>query len=158
MNLVSGTALACILVYAIFTNFVGIGMAPVLKCIPGELFIYGKSQSKNIVFERGETYVFRWPFQTAPGFGQSIVKRLAGVPGDRIRVDAKGVWINDALWGPLNERVYTKMKLAPNDFMHSYTLGADEFLMLGTLPDTFDGRYIGPIKRHSFVGHVWVVL
>lgn len=157
MNLVSGTAIAVILLVNLFSIYIGVGVTPDPKCIPGDLFVFARQKPEEIEFTRGDTYLFRWQSRVGPGVGAPIVKKLAGIPGDRVRVDLDGVWINDKLWGPINEAVYTKMGLTSADILREYTLGPDQFLMLGTLPATFDARYTGPVTRNAFFGHVmWV--
>lgn len=157
LNLVSGTAIVVILLINLFSLVIGVGVTPDPKCIPGDLFVFARKAPDEIRFERGETYLFRWQAQVGPGVGAPIVKKLAAMPGDHVRVAADGVWINDVLWGPVSEAVFTKMGMSAEKVFREFTVGEDEYLMLGTLPATFDGRYTGPVTKKAFYGHVlWV--
>jgi type IV secretory pathway protease TraF len=85
----------------------------------------------------------------------SPLKRIAGMPGDTVRVTKEGSYINGKLW-PLSA--------IPNDstFTHypygTYTLRAGQFWILGNHADSYDSRFFGPIPRtliSSTVRSVW---
>src|SRR6266508_6156197 len=62
-----------------------------------------------------------------PGDGLEVVKRLVGLPGERVQLDAA----------------------------HELTLGPDEYLVLGDHRDaSMDGRTFGPVGRDRIVGVV----
>jgi len=110
--------------------------------------------------KRWDAVVFQPPRE--PGFHS--VKRLVGLPGERITIRDGSVWAND-------ERLVPPVRLGPiryhGDFdfwdpMHpmirrkdssNITLAADEYLVLGDNPNKSpDSRLWSPIKRDLIVG------
>lgn len=81
-----------------------------------------------------------------------MVKYAAAVAGDRVRVDATGIYINDKKWGDLNPYVMRKTKMDIAKVARSYTILEGHVLMLGTLPRSFDGRYTGQIPLSRIDG------
>lgn len=128
-----------------------------VNCIPGTVFVISRTPPDHL--ERGQLIGFitnGWaPY---PPDGLLVVKVLAGVPGDHVRVDEQGIWINGKLWGPLNDYLIKKTYLQREALYGEYVLAEDEVLVLGTLPNTYDSRYKGPIKRSQLVGTAWRVL
>lgn len=84
-------------------------------------------------------------------------KYVAGVEGDVIRVNDGAVFINDKEWGRLNLVTSKKLKEPMSSFDRTFTVGKDELLMLGTHPDSYDGRYWGVIKKEEILGRVYQI-
>lgn len=121
------------------------------QCIPGRYFWMWLDD--DAVIERGETYVYRARgMEPILADGLMIVKLAAGLPGDRVRVNAEGIFINDKLWGPLNPEVMKKAGLTVEDVTTEYVVAEDELVMLGNLSRTYDARYTGPIKYKQLLG------
>jgi conjugative transfer signal peptidase TraF len=82
-----------------------------------------------------------------PGDFVPMVKVLAAKHGDRVSVDARGVWINDTLWprsAPL--RVDSSGWSLPRLSNFRAVLGTDEvFVMSESCRLGFDGRYFGAL-------------
>ena len=79
-----------------------------------------------------------------------MMKKIAGESGDRIRINAQGVWINGKKWSqskPL-EKDGARRSL-PTIFIEYRTLKQDEYLLMGEHPASFDGRYFGVIQKDS---------
>lgn len=87
---------------------------------------------------RGEVVVFPNPANEA----ESVIKRVVGLPGERIEAIDGIVHIN---LGELDESVWSGLTLQTEDFA-PITLGAGEYFMLGDNRDeSLDSRYFGPI-------------
>jgi signal peptidase I len=97
-----------------------------------------------------------------PGF--HTVKRLVGLPGERITIRDGSVWVNDerlippARLGPIRYEVPVEFG-APLDFRGNLVnpctiaLADDEYFALGDNSNkSIDSRSLGPIKRESIVG------
>jgi type IV secretory pathway protease TraF len=70
------------------------------------------------------------------------LKRLVGIPGDHIRVDAQGTWVNGKLLP--NSAVPAGSPYRPYPF-GEYVLQEDQYLFMGDNPLSYDGRYQGPV-------------
>lgn len=97
--------------------------------------------------QRGDVVIFHPLENSQP----SSMKRVVGLPGERVRVDAQGaVTINGA---PLHEPY---VKTGGNPFgVIAVTLGPGEYFLLGdNRPNSLDSRAFGPIPRANIVGKV----
>src|SRR5579864_2712048 len=72
--------------------------------------------------ERGDVIVFHYPVDPS----QHFVKRVVGVPGDRVRLINKRVWVNGRL---LNDRAYAIFKPGSDLFRDNFPSGATTQLM-----------------------------
>jgi conjugative transfer signal peptidase TraF len=88
-----------------------------------------------------------------PGRSDYLMKRVWGLPGDRVSVQSDGVWINGA-------RVPNSAPLAsdqagrplPQYRAHDVVLLPGQYLLLSELhPRSFDGRYFGAVDRKQIV-------
>lgn len=83
--------------------------------------------------------------------GTWLMKRVVGVPGDRIRVDDAGLHVNDAL-------VASGLDLAgtlghpPAHWFRAEVVAAGRLYVAGLHPRSYDSRYFGPIAEHQIVG------
>ena len=76
-----------------------------------------------------------------------LVKRLVGLPGDKLKVDETGVYINDQLvesFVPDFESIYYDKVLAENEY---YVLGDNRTISL-------DSRYFGIVLEEQILGEV----
>lgn len=127
---------------------------------------------------RGDLVVFHWPVNP----GMDLVKRVVGLPGDRIRLRFGRVWINDAL---LDEPYAYYSPARPNRFRDFFpslreadpnveptwwmqlrssvqdgelTVPPGHYFVLGdNRNDSEDSRYWGFVPRASIIGRPLVV-
>lgn len=98
--------------------------------------------------ERGDVIVCHEPDQPE----RDIIKRIIGLPGDTIKLDATNIWVNGVL---LNEP-YIRSKYNPGAV--TLKLKADEFFVMGdNRVDSQDSRYFGPVRRDYIVGKAVLV-
>lgn len=84
--------------------------------------------------------------------GRKMVKYLAAVPGDTVKVAQDGVWINGhrfTRYGPT--LALEMMQRPPEDFYGERILNENEYWMLGDAKASFDSRYFGAITREQIV-------
>ena len=77
-------------------------------------------------------------------------------PGDTVRVTPEGSYINGKLW-PYSAISTTAKGYEPFCF-GTYTLQPGQYWLLGTSPDSWDSRYIGPVPIdliESTIRPVW---
>jgi conjugal transfer pilin signal peptidase TrbI len=128
------------------------------SCLPWSAFIV--KPGPPIEIHRGELLVF-YDKRIQPAIGSSawqstpIVKMVVGVPGDRVEIRNGTLWINGHYWGRMWLTGLLKsmgLHLRESD---AYQVPQGKYLMLGTTPASFDGRYWGLVTKKEFVGQAW---
>lgn len=143
INIVSGLVIVIYLAFSFVMSRWTISIDPqTVKCLPYLIYVQTKRIPDQVV--RGEIYSYRSKgLEPQLKDGSIMVKIAAGVPGDRVRIDATGVYVNDEFFGPLNEYVIKKMKLDRNALFKDFVVPEGKYFMLGTLPRSYDSRYWG---------------
>jgi len=83
--------------------------------------------------------------------GDRIIKRVAGVPGDHIKIEGVDLYIN----GMHRDRLWLAKSLPGKDvgsFDAEYTLKEGEYFLMGTTKESFDSRYWGALSLDSIRG------
>ena len=92
--------------------------------------------------ERGNIVIVHYPDST-----NNYVKRVIGLPGERIRIENSTVYINDAA---LLETYTSKEEYAD---MEEITVPEDSIFVMGdNRAHSQDSRFVGPIPHDSIVG------
>lgn len=105
--------------------------------------------------ERGEVVVFKYPDNPKEDF----IKRIIGLPGERVKVaGGKVVIYNDA--HPegieISESYLPKDLVTLGDMEKPLTLGANEYFVMGdNRPNSYDSRRFGAVDRSLIIGRVW---
>jgi conjugative transfer signal peptidase TraF len=86
------------------------------------------------------------------GPGDRFIKRVAGGAGDVVCANGGAVTLNGELLATRRE-VDSEGRRLPN-WSGCHTLGEHQLLLMGTAPDSFDGRYWGIVSRNVIEG-VW---
>lgn len=100
---------------------------------------------------RGELVSFRSE-RMRPATANEAVKRVQGLPGDRVRVANGHLYLNEAPLADLTvcRTTWRADYCADRD----YRLLQGEFLLLGDDEYSFDSRYFGPARRAEILGRV----
>ncbi|MBI2888153.1 MAG: signal peptidase I [Chloroflexi bacterium] len=120
-------------------------MAPTL--LPGELLLidtlaYGLGQPQS-----GDIVLARHP--TAPAM--LLVKRLAGLPGQEVRLDSHGCWVDGH---PFALAAGEATDLGEG----LWQLAKGHYFLLGDAPEwSQDSRHFGPVERDALLGRAWLV-
>lgn len=94
----------------------------------------------------GDVVVFKWPRDPS----QNFVKRVIGMPGDRIRLEAGTVFVNDV---PLDEP-YVERELRQS--INERVVEADSYYVLGdNRAQSDDSRHWGSVPVDNVIGKVW---
>lgn len=135
------------------TQVFGYSMMPTLD--DGDQLIVEKISYRFSDPQRYDIIVF--PYQYAEN--TYYVKRIIGLPGERIRIDDAGnIYINGKI---LEEHYGREVMQDPGIAAQEIQLADDEYFCLGdNRNNSQDSRdpSVGPIKRKNLIGRVWIRL
>jgi signal peptidase I len=103
--------------------------------------------------ERGDIVVFRYPLDPS----QFFIKRIIGLPGERVRLSQGKILIANAAQpdGLVLPEPYLGGAGTPGE--RSVVLGEEEYFVMGDNRNaSLDSRIFGPVKRKFIVGRVWL--
>jgi signal peptidase I len=94
---------------------------------------------------RGDVVVFRYPHDHT----KSYIKRVIGLPGDRLRIDHGQVWVNgDAL-----KEAYVPLKYEDDRSQPEMTIPDEEYFVMGDHRSiSSDSRDFGTVSRDLIYG------
>src|SRR5688572_15494683 len=103
--------------------------------------------------QRGEIVVFRYPNDPR----QYFIKRIIGLPGERVKVSGGQVWLYNARYPDgtiLDETEYLGTLHTGGE--REVELGAEEYFLMGdNRGASLDSRSFGAVPRSFIVGRVW---
>ena len=103
---------------------------------------------------RGDVVVFMPPVSATDEF----IKRVVGLPGERIMIKDGRVYINDKLLP--ESYVDSSVPTAGGPFLSDnkeYVIPGDQYFVLGdNRPNSSDSRYWGPITKKAMSGRAWI--
>ena len=127
--------------------------------MPKGLYEVTVASLKEKQLTRGETVVFLPPVKILP-FLQTrhwvsshdwMMKKIMGIPGDKVCLKNHLVWINKYPLGPILDEDHQHRVLPHLKFCR--TLSQDEYFVMSTyIERSFDSRYFGPISGDSIIG------
>lgn len=103
--------------------------------------------------QRGDVAMFRAPFDS----GEEFIKRIVGLPGEKIMLSAGRVYVDGRLLEEpyLAEGTVTEPGVSLGEG-GGLLLEDDSYFVLGdNRAHSLDSRAFGPIKREDIVGKVW---
>jgi signal peptidase I len=103
--------------------------------------------------QRGDIIVFRYPKDPS----QYFIKRVVGLPGERVEIKDHQVFITRPETTP---QLVDETSYLPNyintEGDRTWDLGYDEYYVLGDNREySLDSRTFGPVNREMIVGKVW---
>ena len=138
--------------YFIFKPFYVEGQSMEPAFLTKEYLIIDEISYRLTEPKRGEVIVFRAPTVEKDFY----LKRIIGLPGDRIRVENNKIIINNSQY-PGSILLEEKYLAEETPGAANYTLGPDEYFVMGDNRDaSFDSRRFGPIKRNAVIGRTWL--
>ena len=117
--------------------------------------IYKKTQPDKI--EKGDIVIFKIPKNAEeyihgrnylPQTTTKLLKRVAGIPKDKIEIKDKKLFINDRFVKEVKER---DTKGFPLPKIENTILGENEYFLLGDEINSFDSAYFGAVKREQIL-------
>ncbi len=104
---------------------------------------------------RGDVVVFKWPKDETKDF----IKRVIGIPGDRIQIVKKKLYVN----GVLQSEPYTQSidpgttTEIPRDNFETVVPPHSYFVMGDNRDDSYDSRFWGFVKSRKIVGRAILI-
>ena len=86
-----------------------------------------------------------------------VLKRVAGVPGDRLVVKDGKVFINGVIVAKGFDNAILYKKNGPEDFERSETIPADSYFVIGSADGSNDSRYWGYLNKNDVSGSAYRV-
>ena len=131
---------------------VGYSMYPTFR--PHEYLIVDKVGARLNGYERGDVVLL-----AEPGTGVRGLKRIVGLPGERVRVAPRGlaVWANGHfVWRTPPLPLTARAAFHGVRYRH-VDLGPDEYFVLGDhWSVSLDSRHFGPVRRDALLGTAWL--
>lgn len=94
---------------------------------------------------RGDIVVF-----VSPNGGEDYIKRIVGLPGERVEIRDGAVWIN----GYRLDEPYLNSGIP---YAGAWSLGPDEYFVLGdNRANSSDSHAWGPLPRRNIIGKAWL--
>lgn len=94
---------------------------------------------------RGDVVVFHYPLDPS----KSYIKRVIGLPGDRIRITDGRVWLN----GKMLREAYVPAKYRDDDSMAAMVVPEGSYFVMGDHRSiSSDSRAFGPVERSLIYG------
>ncbi len=144
------TLLLFVVVHLLVQNYRvdGPSMTPTL--LNQQYILVDKAQYLFNKPQRGDVIVFEWPRDTS----QDFVKRVIGVPGDTVTVDAAG---NVTVDGTQINEPYVNDLTNPYQ-PNTWKLGPNQYFVLGdNRGDSSDSRDWGPVPAKDIIGKAALV-
>lgn len=149
---------AAVVICLLIVNFIA-----VRSIVDGNSMYPLLNDGDNLIVEK-ISYYFHEPerfdvivFELKNEPGTHYIKRIIGLPGERVRVADGIVYINGE---PLTEDVYGREPMEKSyRAAEEITLGEDEYFVLGDNRNhSQDSRtvYVGNVERKQFVGRAWL--
>ncbi len=107
--------------------------------------------------QRGDIVVFRYPKDPS----QYFIKRIIGLPGEKIKIKDNKVYIYNEKYPnglELNEEVYlTEEENTPNLGKTEFILEQGEYFVMGdNRESSLDSRRFGSVPRRLIIGKAWI--
>jgi signal peptidase I len=129
------------------------GMTPFEDKIPWGHYLF---QFEPV--HRGDVVVFVFP----PDPTKDFIKRVIGIPGDKIEVKDGKLWRNDALADDPHAHFELtpdqRQENSPRDYFGPLTVPEGKYLMMGDNRDrSYDGRFWGLVDRDEVEGRAMFI-
>lgn len=142
--------------YFLFQPFVVDGHSMDPNLTNAEYLIVNKLSYKLHEPKRGDIIVF-----TAPGTPEyDYIKRIIGLPGEKISIKNSKLYINDTLFKEeyLDKNITTTIQGNKKATLE-VTLSENEYFVLGDNRDhSSDSRVWGPLPKENIIGKAWFVV
>ncbi|MCT8865734.1 MULTISPECIES: signal peptidase I [Shewanella] len=155
-NVVPSFSLIAVVILLLASKFTLAVPSQEYSCLFARYFLVDKT---NITIKRDRLIAFNLPVDT-PYFkkGSRWIKKLVGVPGDRVIVRVDEVLINGKPYKNNMRQLLMKIELAESAITREFVLAEDEYFMVGETPLSYDSRFWGVVHARDMIGDAYAVL
>ena len=122
--------------------------------LPDQYVLVDKLTPRFNAYARGDVIVFTPP-AAYRGDGTPFIKRIIGLPGDRVDIHDGGVYIDGVRLA--EPYVRADEPTEANGSTSSWVIGTGDLFVLGdNRENSSDSRVFGPVQRDSVVGRAWL--
>jgi conjugal transfer pilin signal peptidase TrbI len=120
--------------------------------LPGTLYVVHKGGS----FTRGDLVAFHWHGGASYPAGSIFIKRVVGLPGERVTVSGAMVWVGDRYVGDAKPRSSAGIALVP---AAGGVIAPGAYFVATPSPDSLDSRYAltGNIEQRAIIGRAYAI-
>ncbi|MEO0761395.1 MAG: signal peptidase I [Pseudomonadota bacterium] len=126
------------------------------RCLEGWLFLV---DLRDAEIARGGFVAFRPPASVAEHYGRPVafLKRVAGLPGDRVTVGRDRTEVNGTVVGE-GLALSPVLQVDAQDLVRSFIVPEGTLFLMGDTTDSYDGRYWGPLPASEIIGEArWLL-
>lgn len=150
---------SCLLLYqrVVFFNAIVVGSSMETTLHEGQICAVKKAKYVSS-FSRGDIIVFNRDTGSTDEY--EVIKRIIGLPGDKIKLEDNKVYINDNIYEEsyLTDENHLNITNKGTYSNFNYVLGDDEYYVMGdNRKNSYDSRYYGPINKSDIVGRLTLV-
>lgn len=154
-DIIVAVCIVYMLVFNLCERVTVVGHSMEESLMNGDKVMINKLDYSVAEVERFDIIVFKTETETA--VSDYYIKRVIGLPGERVKIEEGVVYINDE---KLKEDVIKSVIFDSGVAKEEITLGKDEFFVLGdNRNNSEDSRQttIGFVQRENIVGRVWLI-
>lgn len=121
------------------------------QCLPWKYFLIELGRPSEV--KRGQILVAITTYgRMGHRFdGQWITKMAAAIPGDHVAIKGDQAYVNGRPIG-LKMDLLDKLGKRSGDFDREFNVPKGHYLLLGTQPRSYDGRYWGLVPENEIIG------
>ncbi|MEM6679822.1 MAG: signal peptidase I [Pseudomonadota bacterium] len=128
----------------------------VTRCLEVWLFLVDLHDRE---IARGGFVAFRPPATIAEHYGRPVafLKRIVGLPGDRVTVGQVQTTVNGREVGK-GLALATRLEVDAQDLVRSFIVPESAVFLMGDTADSYDGRYWGALPASEIIGEArWLL-
>lgn len=144
-----------ILVMSIFFARFTFGYGLLNGCLPADFYMIDlKDKSVRV----GNIIAFHMPKSVRfIRENEKVIKIVAGVGGDRLRVTMDGVYNGKKFYKANARRISVKYNIPAETIERELTIPEGEVFLIGQTDHSWDSRFWGPVKLNSVIGKTYAI-
>ena len=144
-----------ILVLAIFFTRFTFGHGLLNGCLPADFYMI---DLKDKSVKAGNIIAFHMPKSVRfIRENEKVIKIVAGVGGDRLRVTMDGVYNGSKFYKANARRISMKYNIPAESIERELTIAKGEVFLSGQTDHSWDSRFWGPVKLTSVIGKTYAI-
>lgn len=144
-----------ILIMSIFFTRFTFGHGLLNGCLPADFYMIDEKDKSVKV---GNIIAFHMPKSVRfIRKNEKVIKIVAGVGGDRLRVTMDGVYNGNKFYKASARRIAVKYNIPAETIERELTIPEGEVFLIGQTDHSWDSRFWGPVKLNSVIGKTYAI-